>query len=222
MHSLPLNDTSSQQEEHQRQLLAYEIHDGIAQYISAAIMQLEASKTNSTYSYEQGNDSNVNEALRLLREASQETRRLIRGLRPQTLDDLGIIGSLETLFTDACSEFKDVTFLHNIGSRRLPTQIEVVLFRISQESLTNIRRHAEAKHVFVELKKTEQGNLSLVIQDDGCGFDLKSTTTDHLGLEGIRQRALYLGGAADIQSKPGAGTTIHIQLPASAIQTEVP
>ena len=220
MHALPPINNIHQEEGIQRQLIAYEIHDGIAQYISAAIMQLEASKANSTYVQKEDKDSNVNEALRLLREASQETRRLIRGLRPQTLDDLGIIGSLEALFAGACSEFKDVTFLHNIGSNRLPTQIEVVLFRISQESLTNIRRHAKANHVFVELKKTEQGNLSLVIQDDGCGFDLKSTTTDHVGLESIRQRALNLGGAADIQSEPGAGTTIHVQLPASAIKKE--
>ena len=219
MHALPpINNIH--QEEHQRQLLAYEIHDGIAQYISAAIMQLEASKANSTYGHEEDKDSNVNEALRLLREASQETRRLISGLRPQTLDDLGIIGSLEALFAGACSEFKDVTFLHEIGNSRLPTQIELVLFRISQESLTNIRRHANAKHVLVELKKTEQGDLSLIIQDDGCGFEPRSTTVGHLGLEGIRQRALYLGGAADIQSEPGAGTTIHVQLPASVIQNK--
>ena len=220
MHALPPINNIHQEEGIQRQLIAFEIHDGIAQYISAAIMQLEASKANSTYVQKEDKDSNVNEALRLLREASQETRRLIRGLRPQTLDDLGIIGSLEALFAGACSEFKDVTFLHNIGSNRLPTQIEVVLFRISQESLTNIRRHAKANHVFAELKKTEQGDLSLVIQDDGCGFEPKSTTRDHLGLEGIRQRALYLGGMADIQSEPGAGTTIHFQLPASVIQNE--
>ena len=220
MHALPPINNIHQEEGIQRQLIAYEIHDGIAQYISAAIMQLEASKANSTYVQKEDKDSNVNEALRLLREASQETRRLIRGLRPQTLDDLGIIGSLEALFAGACSEFKDVTFLHNIGSNRLPTQIEVVLFRISQESLTNIRRHAKANHVFAELKKTEQGELSLIIQDDGCGFEPKSTTGDHLGLECIRQRALYLGGQANIQSEPGAGTTIHVQLPASAIQNE--
>ena len=98
MHALPPINNIHQEEGIQRQLIAYEIHDGIAQYISAAIMQLEASKANSTYVQKEDKDSNVNEALRLLREASQETRRLIRGLRPPTLDDLGIIGSLEALF----------------------------------------------------------------------------------------------------------------------------
>ena len=94
MHALPINNIH-QEEGIQRQLIAYEIHDGIAQYISAAIMQLEASKQ-IPLMFKEDKDSNVNEALRLW-EASQETRRLIRGLRPQTLDDLGIIGSLEAL-----------------------------------------------------------------------------------------------------------------------------
>ncbi len=209
-----------EKEEHHRQLIAYEIHDGIAQYVSAAIMQLEASKANQTSDRKTENDPNVDEALRLLREASRETRHLISGLRPPTLDELGIIDSLETLVTDARLEIKDVTLLHNIGVNRLPPKLEVLLFRIAQESLTNIRRHARAQHVRVELNKREDGGISLLIQDDGCGFDLTSSTENHFGLEGIRQRALFLGGTADIQSKPGAGTTIHVQFSDSVFQEE--
>ena len=209
-----------EKEEHHRQLIAYEIHDGIAQYVSAAIMQLEASKANLARDRKTEDDPNVNEALRLLREASRETRHLISGLRPPTLDELGIIDSLQALIEDARLEIDDVTLLHNIGVNRLPPQLEVLLFRIAQESLTNIRRHARAQHVRVELNKSEDGNISLLIQDDGCGFDLKNSTKDHFGLEGIRQRALYLGGTANIQSRPGAGTTIHIQLRESVIQEE--
>ena len=207
-----------EKEEHHRQLIAYEIHDGIAQYISAAIMQLEASKANPTPGRDIVNDPHVTEALRLLREASQETRHLISGLRPPDLDELGIIDSLETLIQDARLEIKDVTFQHSIGNNRLPPQLEVVLFRISQESLNNIRQHARAQHIHVELNKREDGDISLLIRDDGCGFDLKSSTKDHFGLEGIRQRARYYGGTADIQSEPGAGTTIHVQFPALGIQ----
>ncbi|HBU38590.1 MAG TPA: hypothetical protein DEB70_12410 [Planctomycetaceae bacterium] len=207
-----------EKEEHHRQLIAYEIHDGIAQYVAAAIMQLEAAKANPTRDCKIEDDPNVNEALRLLREASRETRHLISGLRPPTLDELGIIDSLETLVRNARLEIEDVILLHNIGTNRLPSQIEVLLFRIAQESLTNIRRHARAQHVRVELNKRENGSISLLIQDDGCGFDLESSTEDHFGLEGIRQRALYLGGTAEIQSKPGAGTTIHVQVSDSVIQ----
>lgn len=207
-----------EKEEHHRQLIAYEIHDGIAQYVSAAIMQLEASKANSARDRKIENDPNVNEALRLLREVLRETRHLISGLRPPTLDELGIIDSLETLISDARLEIKDVTLLHSIGTNRLPPQLEVMLFRIVQESLTNIRRHASAQHVRVELNRTEDGNISLLIQDDGCGFDLKSSNKNHFGLESIRQRALYLGGTADIQSKPGAGTTILVRFSNPVIQ----
>ena len=209
-----------EKEEHHRQLIAYEIHDGIAQYVSAAIMQLEASKANLARDRKTEDDPNVNEALRLLREASRETRHLISGLRPPTLDELGIIESLEALIGDARLEIEDVTLLHNIGVNRLPPQLEVSLFRIAQESLTNIRQHARAQRVRVKLNKSESGNISLVIQDDGCGFDLESSTKDHFGLEGIRQRALHLGGTANIQSRPGAGTTIHIQFPESVIPEE--
>ena len=207
-----------EKDEHHRQLIAYEIHDGVAQYISAAIMQLEAFKANPNCECDTANDTHVNEALRLLREASQETRHLISGLRPPSLDELGIIDSLETLMREARLEIKDVTFRHSIGNNRLPPQLEVVLFRISQESLTNIRQHARAQHVHVELNKREDGDISLLIRDDGCGFDLKSSTKDHFGLEGIRQRALYYGGTADIQSELGAGTTIHVQFPALGIK----
>ena len=206
-----------EKDEHHRQLIAYEIHDGVAQYISAAIMQLEAFKANPNRNCDTANDPHVNEALRLLREASLETRHLISGLRPPSLDELGIIDSLETLVRDARLEIKDVAFQHSIGNIRLPPQLEVVLFRICQESLTNIRQHARAQYVYVELKKTENGEVSLLIRDDGCGFDMKGHTKDHFGLEGIRQRALYSGGTADIQSEQGAGTTIHVTFPALGI-----
>ena len=207
-----------EKDEHHRQLIAYEIHDGVAQFISAAIMQLEAFKANPNRNCDTANDPHVNEALRLLREASLETRHLISGLRPPSLDELGIIDSLETLMRDARLEIKDVAFQHSIGNIRLPPQLEVVLFRICQESLTNIRQHARAQYVYVELKKTENGEVSLLIRDDGCGFDMKGHNKDHFGLEGIRQRALYSGGTADIQSEQGAGTTIHVTFPALGIQ----
>ena len=181
-------------------------------------MQLEASKANPTPGRDTVNDPHVTEALRLLREASQEARHLISGLRPPDLDELGIIDSLETLIRDARLEIKDVTFQHSIEGNRLPPQLEVVLFRISQESLNNIRQHARAQHIHVELTQREDGDISLLIRDDGCGFDLKSSTKDHFGLEGIRQRVRYYGGTADIQSEPGTGTTIHVRLPDLGIQ----
>ena len=97
-----------EKEEHHRQLIAYEIHDGIAQYLSAAIMHLEAYRANPSDNPE--HDQNMTGALRLLREASRETRHLISGLRPPALDELGIIDSLEMLVADTRLEIKDVHF----------------------------------------------------------------------------------------------------------------
>ena len=202
-----------EKEEHDRQLVAYEIHDGIAQYISAAIMHLEAYKANPSDNLE--NDPNMTGALRLLREASRETRHLISGLRPPALDELGIIDSLEMLIADVRLEIKDINFRHNLHEKRLPTQIEVTLFRISQESLTNIRKHSSANQVRVELIQEEGGTVSLTIHDDGCGFDSMSQRENCFGLEGIRQRAIHNGGTVSIHSLPANGTTVHVKFPAS-------
>ena len=206
-----------EKEEHHRQLIAYEIHDGIAQYLSAAIMHLEAYRANPSDNPE--HDQNMTGALRLLREASRETRHLISGLRPPALDELGIIDSLEMLVADTRLEIKDVHFRHNLQRKRLPTPLEVSLFRISQESLNNIRKHSKANQVRVELTQTEGGTVSLTIQDDGCGFDSTTQSENCFGLEGIRQRSLHNGGTASIQSLPGNGTTVHIEFPASVTRS---
>tara|TARA_Y100000385_G_scaffold267881_1_gene304421 strand:+ start:212 stop:877 length:666 start_codon:yes stop_codon:yes gene_type:complete len=205
-----------EKEEHYRQLIAYEIHDGIAQYLSAAIMHLEAYKENPSDNPE--TDQNMTGALRLLREASRETRHLISGLRPPALDELGIIDSLEMLLADARLEIKDIDFRHNLHGKRLPTQVEVSLFRISQESLTNIRKHSKANQVRVELIQGKTGAVSLTIHDNGCGFDSMCQHEDCFGLEGIHQRAIHNGGIASIQSLPANGTTVHVEFPASVIQ----
>ncbi len=205
-----------EKEEHHRQLIAYEIHDGIAQYLSAAIMHLEAYKENPSAKPE--TDQNMTEALRLLREASRETRHLISGLRPPALDELGIIASLEMLIADARLEIKDIKFHHKLHEKRLPTPIEVSLFRISQESLTNIRKHSRATQVRVELIQEETGAVSLHIHDDGCGFDSMNQRENCFGIEGIHQRAVHNGGTASIQSLPANGTTVHVEFPASVMR----
>ena len=202
-----------EKEEHDRQLVAYEIHDGIAQYISAAIMHLEAYKASLPENAKQNH--NLSESLRLLQEASRETRHLISGIRPPALDELGIIDSIEMLVADTRLEIKDIHFRHTLQKKRLPTQVEVSLFRISQESLTNIRKHSKANQVHVDLSQDEGGKILLIIQDNGCGFDSTSPSDNCFGLEGIRQRALHYGGSASIQSRPGNGTTVQIEFPAS-------
>ena len=104
-----------EKEEHDRQLVAYEIHDGIAQYISAAIMHLEAYKASLPENMKQNH--NISESLRLLQEASRETRHLISGIRPPALDELGIIDSIEMLVADTRLEIKDIHFRHALQKK---------------------------------------------------------------------------------------------------------
>lgn len=204
--------TLLQQQERERQLVAYEIHDGLAQYVSAAIMHLEAYEAGLPKG--PGSDPNISEVLRLLRQASSETRHLIAGLRPPALDELGIVEAINALVADARLEIPEVIFDHTGDGDRLSAEAETALFRIAQESLTNIRRHAEATKALITLTRQPGGATMLRITDNGKGFDPDTVAAEHFGLEGIRQRAHLLGGTASVTSQPDAGTTLEVLLPA--------
>lgn len=206
--------TLLQRQERERQLVAYEIHDGLAQYVSAAIMHLEAYEAGLPQG--PGSEPAITEVLRLLRQASSETRHLIAGLRPPALDELGIVEAINTLVADARLEIPEVIFDHTGDGDRLSAEAETALFRIAQESLTNIRRHAAATKVLMTLTRQPGGATMLRISDNGKGFDPNTVTADHFGLEGIRQRAHLLGGTARVISQPDTGTTIEVHLPAAS------
>lgn len=206
--------TLLQRQERERQLVAYEIHDGLAQYVSAAIMHLEAYEAGLPQG--PGSEPTITEVLRLLRQASSETRHLIAGLRPPALDELGIIEAINTLVADARLEIPEVIFDHTGDGDRLSAEAETALFRVAQESFTNIRRHAAATNVLITLTRQPGGATMLRISDNGKGFDPNTVTADHFGLEGIRQRAHLLGGTARVISQPAAGTTIEVTLPAAS------
>ena len=147
--------------------------------------------------------------------AAEEARRLIGGLRPPALDELGIEDAVESLIADARIEIPHVAFSSTIGTARLAPHLETAIFRIVQESLSNVRRHAGATHVSVALDRLPRA-IHIHIIDDGCGFDATAVPEERFGLEGIRQRALLLGGHASIVSAPGAGTTVDAELPLPA------
>lgn len=196
-------------QERERQMVSYEIHDGVAQYVAGALMHLEA--------FAHANPGcaavpELHEAMRLVRLATDESRRLIGGLRPPALDELGIAEAIETLVTDARADIPTVTFSHAIPGPRLSPQMETAIFRIVQESLTNVRKHARARSASVDLTRAG-GRLRIVVSDDGSGFDPLTVPADRFGLEGIRQRARLFGGEPRISSGPGVGTTIEVSLP---------
>jgi PAS domain S-box-containing protein len=197
-------------QERERQLVSYEIHDGLSQYLAGAMMHLEA------YEHLLGDADggrDLREGLRLLRAAADEARRLIGGLRPPALDELGIVDAIESLVGEARVDVPRVEFRHRLDAGRLPADVETTIFRIVQESLSNVRRHAGADSASVRLEQEAGGGVRVVVEDDGVGFEPSTVPDDRFGLEGIRQRAQLLGGEAMITSLPGRGTTVTVRLP---------
>lgn len=195
-------------QEKERQLVSYEIHDGLAQYIAGAIMHLEA----HLHAQEGHESRELVDGVRLLRAAAEESRRLIGGLRPPALDELGIVEAIESLVADARLEIPRVTFTHRLPDRRLPNALETTIFRLVQESLNNVRRHAQAGSAEVAVELAPRG-VHVRISDDGRGFDLAAVSEDRFGLEGIRQRCRLAGVEPEISSTPGKGTVIDVVLP---------
>jgi signal transduction histidine kinase len=193
-----------------RKLIAYEIHDGPVQYVTAALMHLESAL--SAHGGRQGSLGKAMETpLRLLRETIQESRRMINGLQPMILDESGVVPAIQYLI-EANPGAQKVEFEHKTETERYLPLLEGALFRIAQEALNNARKYSQAKLVRISLRE-ERGWVRLEIVDDGIGFNLKETPNRTVGLNGIRERARLLHGHAIIDSAPGRGTRISVEMP---------
>jgi len=223
-----LRRTLDQQERH-RQLVAYEIHDGLAQYITGALMHLqtfagmwssEAEGRNSDASIDAKKAvrvphsalQNLETGLALLRKSLDEARRLISGLRPPILDEKGLVAAINYLVSEQPPLPDGIHFNHDVAFERLPPLWESNLFRIVQEALNNISHHGQARRAQIELSQKGQ-TLQLAVSDDGQGFDRKRRAEQTHGLQGIRKRARLLGGKATIRSAAGQGTKVSVTLP---------
>ena len=196
-------------QEQERQLVSYEIHDGLAQYLAGGLMHLEACR----HALGAGKaPRELDEGIRLLQAAAEESRRLIGGLRPPALDELGIVEAVESLIADARVEIPTVSFVHALPGGRLPAAVETTIFRIVQESLTNARKHALATTACVTIERLDSG-VRVEIRDDGQGFDPATVPEHRFGLEGIRQRCRLLGAEPQVHSSPGKGTVVEVVLP---------
>jgi signal transduction histidine kinase len=135
-------------------------------------------------------------------------------LRPRVLDDIGLSAALEKLVSEWQTCYKiPVDLLLQCGPQRMPAEIETAIYRIVQEALTNIVRHASARSVSV-LVEERNGHLLAVVEDDGRGFDPDGKTGDrHLGLVGMRERAELLDGKLTVESSPESGTSIYVEIP---------
>jgi signal transduction histidine kinase len=196
-------------QDRERKLLAYEIHDGLAQQLAGATMQLQATRQQNTGSARETTD----QVIELLGEATGEARRLIAGLRPPILDEEGIVAAVEYLIRQhELAAGPEVEFTHEVGPERFAPALENAIFRITQESLTNAARYSESERTRVDLRQKET-TVVLEVEDWGVGFDPAEVEEARFGLQGIRERARLLGGRAHIDSQPGQGTRISVELP---------
>lgn len=202
-------------QERERRVVSYEIHDGLAQYLASLSMLLEACghAIDSQAGITGALRRDLTEARRMVRLAIDESRRLINGLRPPMLDELGILAAVESLVHDARAGGLRVEYLHPDAVIEPEPDVATALFRIVQESLSNIRKHAGATHVVVAIEPCGEGDLSVEVRDDGVGFAPDTIPEGGFGLEGMRQRARLFGREASIESSPGRGTRVRVDLP---------
>jgi signal transduction histidine kinase len=149
----------------------------------------------------------------------REARRLIAGLRPTALDDFGLGTAIRLEVEALRSEGWQVSYQEELGEERLPSTLETALFRVTQEALTNVRKHAQASRVRVVLDRLSRA-VRLQVADDGHGFvpdEMKRSNGlgKRVGLSGMRERLSLLGGRFELRSEPGSGTTVtaEVELP---------
>ena len=197
-------------QELERRRLARELHDETGQALSSILLGLKALD-------EQVESEDARRAVSGVRELVVSTlhdvRRLAIELRPKVLDDFGLVPALERLTeTFGTQTGIGVRFEPGLADERLPAEVETALFRIVQESLTNIVKHSRARNVSIVLVR-KPGAVAAVIEDDGEGFDPASTREGGFGLEGMRERVGLLEGRLQIESTGGGGTTVVAEVP---------
>ncbi|MGZ4386762.1 MAG: sensor histidine kinase [Gaiellaceae bacterium] len=197
-------------QELERRRLARELHDETGQSLTSVLLGLRA--VDEATSPEETR-ATLERARKMVVQTLQDVRRLAVELRPKALDDFGLVPALRRL----SEGFSEQTGIHvevesNLGEERLPTEIETALYRIVQEALTNVVKHARASNVSV-LVTRKDASVGAVIEDDGRGFERENVRDAGLGLVGMEERVALLNGKLQIESSEGAGTTIVIDVP---------
>jgi two-component system, NarL family, sensor histidine kinase DevS len=203
-------------QETERARVARELHDATGQALTSILFGLRAVIDATSLEAARSHARNLH---RLAGQALDDVQRLARGLRPAALDDLGLVPALERI-ADDYRQLQGIDIRVNadqIGQRRFAPSIETTAYRIAQEALTNAVKHARATAVTVSLNESG-AFLRMMIQDDGHGFDVACLDhsidrSRHLGLSTMRERAFLAGGKFGIESAPGRGTTIIVELP---------
>lgn len=203
-------------QEEERRRIAYDLHDGLGQMMLGALQQLhtlaDLYRPRSPRSR-----AALGRAIDMVQATVSETRRVIAGLRPTALDDFGLATAIRIQVAALQAEGWDLRYDENLADRRLTPALEATLFRICQEALSNVRKHAGTTSASVSIRRAP-GSVQLSVQDEGCGFAAPplagpADPGTQVGLLGIQERVRLLGGQCRIESQPGTGTLVWVALP---------
>lgn len=215
-HQAQLRRMSSQvltAQEEERKRIARELHDDTAQALTSMLVRLRLLDRALADDEEK---SNLGELRDLAASTLEGVRRMALDLRPSALDDLGLVPALKWYTENLGQSLSiEVRFLANGLKRRLPPELELVLYRVAQEALTNVAKHARARRVTVELERDGLW-VRLAVEDDGIGFNVEKAMTSKergLGLFGMQERLALVGGKFHIESRPRKGTKLVAEVP---------
>jgi len=202
--------------EEERRRVAYDVHDGVAQVAASTYQHLQSYLAHHRPSRPEARRE-LEAALALAQRTVHEARRVVAGLRPTVLDDLGLATALRHETEALIAEGWEVTYQHNLGVERLPAPVEITLFRVAQEAIANARKHAGSTRLRIELEQGP-GNVRLEIRDWGVGFDpgqshVPAAPGERVGLAGMQERIGLVGGRLDIVSRPGQGVQVTAEVP---------
>jgi signal transduction histidine kinase len=205
-------------QEEERNRISIDLHDSVAQWLVAASYDVQTFRhalSNSRTAKVQG--AALTDMENTITKSLRELRRVVVGLRPPALDELGLTHALRQSLDELKTDGVDCQFSEEGTSVRLPSSVEIAVYRIVQETMNNIRKHAGATMVDMQLQ-FQDSKLVVVVHDNGKGFNLSQTLysalpNGHLGLLGMKQRAEMLGGDLRIMTGKGKGTTVTLSLP---------
>lgn len=202
--------------EAQRRKIARELHDGPAQTMASMLMRLDL----VDYLFKQDPEQTIEELSNIRgmgRESLSDIRRIMFDLKPSALRELGLVATLKEYFDDYESKYNfTIEFVFFGKERKYELAVAIALFRLVQEAIANVRKHAGVAKAMVKMEETPAG-LTLVIKDEGLGFDVDeaiNSENDSYGILGMKERAELFGGRIKIISNPGVGTQVIVELPA--------
>ena len=203
-------------QEEERRKVSYEVHDGLAQTAAGAHQLLQAFARQHPPGSDKGR-KDLARVLELVQQTVGEARYVIADLRPTALDDLGLAAAARLQVEKIRNQGSQVDYEEALGDERLPAEVETALFRVAQEALTNVHKHAPSARVKITLQRLNN-SVRLNVRDWGPGFDPKKTTDgggpgERLGLSSMRERVALLGGHLEVHSRPGEGTEVVAEIP---------